>query len=66
MSMVNQYKAAFDVTCPTARSDLKKLEGLGIVQILEDEEMQQITYYCFQIYPVTFDYSSLVANCTTT
>jgi Fic family protein len=41
------------VTYPTARSDLKKLEAAGIVQPLE--KMQLITYYCDQIYSVTYE-----------
>jgi Fic family protein len=50
---VNQCKAAFDVTYPTARSDLKKLEGLGIVQQLSGD-LPQITYYSSQIYQITY------------
>jgi DeoR/GlpR family transcriptional regulator of sugar metabolism len=50
---VNQCKAAFDVTYPTARSDLKKLEGLGIVQQLSGY-LPQITYYSSQIYQITY------------
>ena len=50
---VNQYKSMFNVTYPTARSDLKKLEQLGIVQPLET--MDRITYYCFPIYQITYE-----------
>ncbi len=50
---VNQYKNLFSVTYPTARSDLKKLESAGIVQELESAD--QITYYCPQIYSITFE-----------
>jgi len=50
---VNQYKAMFGVTYPTARSDLKKLAALGIVTELESMEL--ITYYCAPIYVVTFE-----------
>jgi Fic family protein len=50
---VNQYKSMFKVTYPTARSDLKRLEGLGIVQQLEN--MDRITYYCSPIYRITYE-----------
>jgi Fic family protein len=50
---VNQYKNMFHVTYPTARSDLKKLQALGI--IWELERMNQITYYCPPIYRVTYE-----------
>lgn len=50
---VNQYKSLFGVTYPTARSDLKKLEVLGIVSQLE--KMEQITYFCLPIYRITFE-----------
>jgi Fic family protein len=50
---VNQYKKAFNVTYPTARSDLKKLESAGIVQRLE--HMPEISYYCIPIYRATFE-----------
>lgn len=49
---VKQYKMAFDVTYPTARSDLKKLEAFGIVQPLD--RMDLITYYCPPIYKITY------------
>lgn len=48
---VNRYKSMVGVSYPTARSDLKKLEGLGIVSLLPD--MDQITYACIPIYMVT-------------
>ena len=50
---VNQYKKAFNVTYPTARSDLKKLEAAGIVQPLP--EMNAITYYSYPIYRITYE-----------
>jgi Fic family protein len=50
---VNQYKKAFEVTYPTARLDLKKLEAAGIVQQLEG--MPEITFYCNPIYKITFE-----------
>jgi Fic family protein len=50
---VNQYKKIFNVTYPTARSDLKKLEALGIVQPLDETE--RISYYCRPIYTITFE-----------
>jgi Fic family protein len=50
---VNQYKERFDVTYPTARSDLKKLAAMGIVQELD--KMPLITYYCPPIYRITYE-----------
>lgn len=50
---VNQCKTMFAVTYPTARSDLRKLEALGIVQPLET--MDLITYYCAPIYKITYE-----------
>jgi Fic family protein len=50
---VNQYKNEFNVSYPTARSDLKKLEAVGIVQPLDS--MEQITYYCIPIYRITYE-----------
>lgn len=44
-------KAALNVTYPTARADLRKLEVLGILQPLEG--LPTITYYCGQIHDVT-------------
>jgi Fic family protein len=49
---VNQYKKSFGVTYPTARSDLKKLAALGIVQELDG--LSQITYYSSPIYSITY------------
>lgn len=49
---VNQYKSHFGVAYPTARSDLRKLEGMGIVQPLDG--MDFITYYCSPIYMITY------------
>lgn len=49
---VTQVKNTFNVTYPTARADLLKLEGLGILQPLE---MPQITYYCAPIYGVIYE-----------
>lgn len=42
----------FGVTYPTARSDLKKLETLGIVRQLG---VDPITYYCSSIYDITYE-----------
>ena len=50
---VNQYKTHFSVTYPTARSDLRKLETMGIVQPLEGLDL--ITYYCDPIYKITYE-----------
>jgi Fic family protein len=50
---VTQYSTEFGVTYPTARSDLKKLNQLGILRPLE--EIEVITYYCPAIYAVTFE-----------
>jgi Fic family protein len=49
---VTQYSKEFNVSYPTARSDLKKLEHLGVVQNLG---MEPLTYYCSPIYQVTFE-----------
>lgn len=50
---VNRYKKEFNVTYPTARSDLRKLQAIGIVEELWD--MEVFTYYCPQIYTITFE-----------
>ncbi|MDE3180422.1 MAG: Fic family protein [Acidobacteriota bacterium] len=50
---VNQYRSVFGVTYPTARSDLRKLEALGIVKQLERASM--ITYWSEPIFMVTFE-----------
>ena len=50
---VKQYKENFNVSYPTARSDLRRLESLGIVQLLEGLEL--ITYYCKPIYDITYE-----------
>jgi len=49
---VTQYKSYFKVSYPTARDDLRKLEGMGIVHPLEG--LAQITYYCIPIYTITY------------
>jgi Fic family protein len=49
---VGQYKKDFDVAYATARSDLKKLATLGIIQELD---ASPITYYCDDIYRITFE-----------
>ena len=49
---VTQYSKEVKVSYPTARSDLKKLAQLGILQ---DLEMDPISYYCAPIYRVTFE-----------
>lgn len=46
-------KEALNVTFPTARADLKKLEGLGILKPLEG--FPQLAYYCDPIYKITYD-----------
>lgn len=51
VTTVNQYKSQFKVTYPTARSDLRRLETMGIVQPLMG--LEQITYYCDPIYRIT-------------
>jgi cell filamentation protein, protein adenylyltransferase len=47
---VTNVKSAFQVTYPTARADLAKLEGLGVLRPLPD--MPTITYYCDPIFDV--------------
>lgn len=54
---VTNYTKQFGVTYPTARSDLKKLEMLGIVHALEG--IDPITYYCRDIYTVTYEDAAL-------
>lgn len=49
---VTNYSKQFGVSYPTARSDLKKLEALGIVQNLG---LEPITYYCPSIYGITYE-----------
>ena len=49
---VVDVKRTFGVTYPTARSDMRKLEGLGILKPLVTSS--QITYYCDPIYTVTY------------
>jgi Fic family protein len=56
---VKGFRSMFDVTYPTARSDLKKLEALGIVKPLESTGV--ITYYCPQIYGITYEDGELDA-----
>jgi Fic family protein len=46
-------KSRFGVTHPTARADLKKLHAMGILDELKG--MERITYFCPQIYNVTFE-----------
>ncbi len=50
---VNQYRRIFNVTHPTGRSDLRKLEAAGIVRPLD--MMPEITYFCPEIYGITFE-----------
>jgi Fic family protein len=50
---VNQYRRFFGVTHPTGRADLRKLEAAGIV--LQIEMSDEITYYCPEIYAITFE-----------
>lgn len=49
---VTQYSKEVKVTYPTARSDLRKLEQLGI---LENLKLDPISYYCPSIYRITFE-----------
>ena len=53
VTTVTTVKQNFNVSYATARSDLRKLEALGIVSPLEHSG--QITYYCGQIYVVTYE-----------
>ncbi len=50
---VKAVKERFNVTYPTAHSDLKKLVTLGIVKPLEKTGL--LTYYCKQIFDITFE-----------
>lgn len=47
---VTRMRTELEVTYPTARADLAKLERLGILQRLDG--MRRITYYCDPIYEV--------------
>lgn len=55
VTTVNGYRKFFNITYPTARSDLKKLESAGIVQQLEGEGVDQLSYYSTPIYQITFE-----------
>lgn len=46
-------KNKFNVSHPTARADLKKLESMGI--LVELNGMGRITYYCPEVYRVTYE-----------
>ena len=50
---VAHYRQDFNVTYPTARSDLKKLEQLGILN--EIPKMKAIAYFCPSIYLITYE-----------
>lgn len=50
---VTGVKDMFSVTHPTARADLRRLESMGIVEPLAG--LGQITYYCAQIYRITYE-----------
>ena len=52
VAVVTHVKQKHQVTYPTARSDLRKLESAGILKRLESVE--QIAYYCPSIYEITF------------
>jgi Fic family protein len=49
---VPQYQRHFEITHPTARSDLKKLEAAGVVAEIAGRD--PITCYCPPIYDITF------------
>jgi len=50
---VTQYRELYNVSYPTARADLKRLESHGIVKELEGLEV--ISYYCQPIYNITYE-----------
>jgi Fic family protein len=50
---VTGMKRRFFVTHPTARADLRRLEGLRIIEPLAG--MNQITYFCPGIYQITYE-----------
>jgi hypothetical protein len=52
---VKGVKERFQVTYPTAKSDLKKLQALGILQEIEHPVAGLITYYCGPIYNIIFE-----------
>jgi len=50
---VTGVKKKFQVTYPTAKSDLQKLASMGIIKDLEMREL--MTYYCPTIYQITYE-----------
>jgi cell filamentation protein, protein adenylyltransferase len=50
--VIRKLHKKYNITYPTARSDLKKLEDAGILKILEGAP--QITYYCPEIFRITY------------
>ena len=50
---VKAVEHTFEVSYPTARSDLRRLESFGIVQRLQNASL--ITYYCGPIYDVIYE-----------
>lgn len=50
---VKAVKNKFDISYPTAKSDLNKLHVMGIVEPLEGLDLK--TYYCPTIYRVTYE-----------
>jgi Fic family protein len=50
--LVSKVAKKYNVTYPTARSDLKKLEVAGILKILPDAP--QLVYFCPEIFQITF------------
>ncbi len=50
---VKAVKNQYGISYPTAKSDLKKLQAMGIVEPLEG--MDLMTYYCPTIYKLTYE-----------
>ena len=50
---VGHHQREGRISYPTARADLQKLEKIGILQELSG--MDYITYYCREIYDITYD-----------
>ncbi len=50
--MVSRVARQHHVTYPTARADLKRLEGAGLIERIQNYE--QIAYYCSPIFDITY------------
>lgn len=53
VAVVTHVQKKYEVTYPTARSDLKKLADAGILR--QFENMPQISYYCADVLDITYE-----------